>query len=127
MGQPQAVLCPVVVIQADREQIRTDTDVEELRAQWSGMVEQIQAQNVIIDVSGVKFLNTPGLRPFISLNKDLAKRDGRLVLSGLQENVKSMMQATFLLSTRGATPVKQQFLDAADVPSAVKLLYSDVT
>jgi anti-anti-sigma factor len=70
----------------------------------------------------VKYLSSSGLRPFLSLNKKVREREGRLILARLLADVESVFVATRLISSHRAAPTT--FEHYADVPSAVAALYA---
>ncbi|NMC73313.1 MAG: STAS domain-containing protein [Geobacteraceae bacterium] len=54
------------------------------------------AKNVLVDLSRVRFIDSSGLGALVSGFKNSVSHRGRLTLSGLQEQVRSMFELTRL-------------------------------
>ncbi|HOI17207.1 MAG TPA: STAS domain-containing protein [Geobacteraceae bacterium] len=54
------------------------------------------AKNVLVDLSHVRFIDSSGLGALVSGFKNSVSHRGRLTLSGLQEQVRSMFELTRL-------------------------------
>jgi anti-sigma B factor antagonist len=54
------------------------------------------AKNVLVDLGHVRFIDSSGLGAFVSGFKNSVSHRGRLALSGLQEQVRSMFELTRL-------------------------------
>ena len=67
----------------------------ELKAQMVRLFEEGK-NNLIIDLQGVKFVDSSGLGAMVSGFKNASSRNGSLKLSGLQLQVKSMFELTRL-------------------------------
>jgi len=67
----------------------------ELKAQMARLFEEGK-NNLIIDLQGVKFVDSSGLGAMVSGFKNASSRNGSLKLSGLQLQVKSMFELTRL-------------------------------
>ena len=52
---------------------------------------------VVLDLAGVTFLSSAGLRALLLLHREAAARHVRVVLVGLSENIKTSMSATGFL------------------------------
>lgn len=67
----------------------------ELKAQMVKLFEEGHA-NLLIDLQGVRFVDSSGLGALVSGFKNASSRNGSLRLSGLQLQVKSMFELTRL-------------------------------
>ena len=67
----------------------------ELKAQMVKLFEEGKI-NLVIDLQGVKFVDSSGLGAMVSGFKNASSRNGSLKLSGLQLQVKSMFELTRL-------------------------------
>jgi anti-sigma B factor antagonist len=67
----------------------------ELKAQMVRLFEEGKI-NLVIDLQGVKFVDSSGLGAMVSGFKNASSRNGSLKLSGLQLQVKSMFELTRL-------------------------------
>jgi len=67
----------------------------ELKAQMAKLFEEGR-NNLVIDLQGVKFVDSSGLGAMVSGFKNASSRNGSLKLSGLQLQVKSMFELTRL-------------------------------
>ena len=67
----------------------------ELKAQMARLFEEGK-NNLIIDLQGVKFVDSSGLGAMVSGFKNASSRNGSLKLAGLQLQVKSMFELTRL-------------------------------
>ena len=67
----------------------------ELKAQMLKLFEEGK-NNLVIDLRGVRFVDSSGLGAMVSGFKNASSRNGNLKLSGLQLQVKSMFELTRL-------------------------------
>ena len=51
----------------------------------------------LLDMSGVSYISSAGLRALLMLYRQMAANDGRVALAGLQENIKDVMIVTGFL------------------------------
>jgi anti-anti-sigma factor len=66
----------------------------------SEVVEAVSkgARNIIIDFSGLKYISSSGLRALINTRSQVEKVSGKLILSGLKDNVLEVFRVSKLLS-----------------------------
>ena len=115
------VACPAVVFSVRVAEIRGDALADELRDELLAAYEQSAAVHAVLDLQDVTFLSSAGFRPFLSLQRRVRARGGRLVLCRLGPEVEEVLSVTRLISTHGATPAA--FTTQPTVPAAVALLY----
>ena len=70
---------------------------------------------LLLDMQGIKFMSSAGLRVMLLLHRQLQQGDSRVVLVGMQEPIYDAMEATGFL---------KYFQTAVDVASGVELLQS---
>ena len=83
----------VLVIEL-REDNLDASNVREFRDAALGLIHT--RQRVVIDLAGVRFIDSSGLGALVSGFKNSVSHRGRLTLSGLQEQVRSMFELTRL-------------------------------
>ena len=123
MSEPhwQHLSCPAVVFSVRVAEIRGDALADELRDELLAAYEHSAAVHAVLDLQGVTFLSSAGFRPFLSLQRRVRARGGRLVLCRLGPEVEEILTVTHLISTHGATPAA--FTTRATVAAAVAFLY----
>jgi anti-sigma B factor antagonist len=123
MAEPQFqyLICPLVVLRINEAQVTGDTVADALRDELLSAYEQSGAIHAVIDMQRVVYLSSAGLRPLLTLNRQVRAREGRLLLCNLGPDVASVFTATRLISTHGAAPAT--FEHCPDVPTAVANLY----
>jgi anti-sigma B factor antagonist len=55
-------------------------------------VQTVSVKSVLIDLTGVEFMNTPGLATLVQALQSTKKTGGKLVLFGLQEKVRAVFE-----------------------------------
>jgi anti-anti-sigma factor len=55
-------------------------------------------KTLIVDLSGVAYVSSLGLRSFVSAGKEMQSRDGKLILVGLKGMVKEVFTITQFIS-----------------------------
>lgn len=113
--------CPVLVLRVAEPNVMGDTVADALRDDLLARYEQAGATHVVLDLSGVSYLSSSGIRPLLALNRQVRAREGRLVLCGLRPDVQGVFIATRLVSSGGSSPAT--FESQPDVPAAVAHLY----
>src|SRR5262245_16613403 len=118
----QYVRCPVVVVRVNEAQVMGDTIADALRDELLSLYQQSGATHVVIDMEQVTYLSSAGLRPLLSLNKEVREREGRLILCRLSRDVEGVFIATRLISSSRSAPA--QFEQHPDVAAAIASLYA---
>jgi stage II sporulation protein AA (anti-sigma F factor antagonist) len=123
MSEPQwkHLACPAVVFAVRVAEIRGDALADELRDELLAAYERSAAVHAVLDLQGVTFLSSAGFRPFLSLQRRVRARGGRLVLCRLGPEVEEVLSVTRLIGAHGSTPAA--FTTQPTVPSAVAHLY----
>lgn len=70
------------------------------------------SKNLLVDLSGVSFLASLGIRMLVSAAKRLSSNNGRIVLLSPQENVETVLKATRIDTI---IPIKHSVADALAV------------
>jgi anti-sigma B factor antagonist len=70
-------------------------DAPEARQNLKAIVEE-GAGNLIVDMSGVSFIDSSGLSVLISAFKLIRAKEGRMLLSGITKNVQTLLELTRL-------------------------------
>jgi anti-anti-sigma factor len=123
MSQPpwKHIACPAVVFAVRVAEIRGDSLADEMRDEILAAYDRSAAVHAVLDLHAVTFLSSAGFRPFLSLQRQVRARGGRLVICGLRPEVEEVLSVTRLISTTGATPAA--FTVQPTVPAAIALLY----
>jgi len=82
----------VILVESDRIDAHNS---EVLKLRMKRLFEE-GAKNVLVDLHGVVFIDSSGLGALVSGFKSAMSHKGRLVLAGLREQVKSMVELTRL-------------------------------
>src|SRR5262245_24106092 len=107
MSDPQHwkhLACPAVVFAVRIGEIRGDALADELRDELLAAYERAAAVHVVLDLQPVSFLSSAGFRPFLSLQRQVRARGGRMVLCRLRPEVEEILSVTRLISRHGAAP-----------------------
>lgn len=113
--------CSVVVLTITIKEVQGDILADGLRDEMLATFVQAQAQSAVIDFRNVSYISSAGIRPLLSLNRQVHVRGGRLILCGLNETVEEILSVTRLISTTGSGPAT--FEVQPDVPAAIASLY----
>ncbi len=65
---------------------------DDLRKEWLPAVEQLRPERLVIDLSGVTFLDSSGLSLIVALHKLQERHGGRVVLSAPQRPVRRVLE-----------------------------------
>ena len=68
----------------------------ELREELFAALQQVQ--KVILDISRVDYLSSAGLRLFLLLYREITARNGKLVLTGVSPEIRTVMSHTGFLT-----------------------------
>jgi anti-sigma B factor antagonist len=119
------VRCPVIVLRINESQVMGDTVADAVRDELLAAYQQSGAIHVVIDMEQVSYLSSAGIRPLLTLNREVREREGRLLLCNLHKDVEGVFVATRLISTSRAVPAT--FEKQTDVPGAVASVYQTGT
>ena len=115
------VRCHAVVLRISESQVAGDTVADALRDELLALYKQSHAVHAILDLEQVTYLSSAGIRPLLSLNREVRDREGRMILCNLTHDVESVLVATRLVSSSRAAPAT--FEKQTTVPEAVASLY----
>lgn len=117
---PSSVHCPIIVLSIQKEPILGFDNGELVRNELMHALEQSCAGHVVLDLSNVRFLQSAGFRPLLSIRRYVHEtRGGRVVLCHLQPDVEEVLTMTHMInSERKGAPFEFQ----PDVASAVASL-----
>jgi anti-anti-sigma factor len=113
--------CPVVVYAVRDAELRGDALADELRDELLAAYGRSGAVHAVLDLGAMTYLSSAGFRPFLSLQRQVRGRGGRLLLAALRPAVEEIFAVTRLISTGGASPAA--FAVQPSVPAAVAHLY----
>jgi anti-sigma B factor antagonist len=68
-----------------------------VKAEIKGLLSD-EVKNVIVDLSNIQFIDSTGFGALISVLKTIKSRDGRMILSGVTDEVRELMDLMQLLS-----------------------------
>lgn len=73
--------------------------VESFRSQFNGWFETVpQVKRVVVDMGGVRFMDSSGLGALIGLLKRVAERGGELRLARPQSQVRTVLEITLAVN-----------------------------
>ena len=68
----------------------------ELEAAIVAVTDDASVTRIVLDLGGVNFLDSSGLRVFVTTREELAARDGQLVLRNASSNIRRLLDITGL-------------------------------
>lgn len=68
-----------------------------VKAEIKGLISE-DMKNVIVDLNSIQFVDSTGFGALISILKTIKSRDGRMILIGVSEEVRELMDLMQLLS-----------------------------
>jgi anti-anti-sigma factor len=68
------------------------------------------ARNLVVDLSGVEYISSAGLRVFLVLAKRMRDLRGKLVLSGMTEPVRQVFQLAGFMALFSVEPTQESAL-----------------
>ena len=75
--------------------VLTSDGIDAFREQFAGWWQSLPAiRNVVVDLSGVDFLDSSGLGSLIALLKRVSERGGDMKIAGLQKKVRMVFEIT---------------------------------
>jgi anti-anti-sigma factor len=117
---PRQVSCSILVLRLLQQQLSGDIQAEAVRDELLAQLDASKAENVILDMSAVKYLSSAGITPLLTLVKAVREHEGRLILAGLTPDVEGVMTASRLIAPSKSMPAP--FEHQPDVPAAVQSL-----
>jgi anti-sigma B factor antagonist len=87
---------PVVVARISRPNLSEEENIEELGQEFSRLVEHFGCRLLAVDLDLVRLVTSAALGKLISLHRNLHRREGRLVVCGVQGMVADVLQTARL-------------------------------
>jgi anti-sigma B factor antagonist len=84
-------------------------ETDELKKEANNLLEQGN-RKLIVDMSGVTYINSSGLGAMVSIHGSYAKADGRICLCGMGKSVKNVFVLTRLTSIFDVEDTKEEAL-----------------
>lgn len=107
----------VVVAHITRPGLSEEENIEQLGQELTMLVDQFGCRKLAVNFEVVSLITSAALGKFISLHRNLHRREGRLVLCGVASMVKDVLDATRL---------SEYFSLTKTIDEAVALLSGDV-
>lgn len=82
---------PVVVAHISRATLSEEENIEELGQEFSKLVEHFGCRLLAVNLNLVNLVTSAALGKLISLHRNLHRRDGRLVVCGVQGMVQDVL------------------------------------
>ena len=73
-----------------------EREVRELAAEWNSVAENADCRTLVMDCSNVKVLSSEMLSKLILLQRQLKRKEGKLVLCGIRAEVREVLSWTKL-------------------------------
>ena len=86
-----------VVVQFTVPRLTEDLNIEQLGHDLFSLVDQHDVDSLVVDMTGVEYLNSSVLGKFITLHRRLHRKSGRLVLCNPSDTVREILQTSRLL------------------------------
>jgi anti-anti-sigma factor len=110
----------VLVLTILRRQIEGEDLALGLKEELLSTVASFGANKVVLDLSQTRYVSSIAFWPLLTLRRQLAEQDGRLIICGLTGAVHEVFTTTKMVSSAGA--LNTPFEMAADREAAVALL-----
>ncbi|MGL4555411.1 MAG: STAS domain-containing protein, partial [Gemmataceae bacterium] len=122
MSEPttRQVACPILVLRLVQPQLSGDEQAEAVRDELLAQLHASKAENVVLDLSSIKYMSSSGITPLLTLVKAVRGNEGRLVLVGLTPPVEGVLTASRLITSSKTLPAP--FEHQPDVPAAIHAL-----
>ena len=112
-AQPQVITVSerdgITVLRVEASQLTNLQTVDHFAEQLVTLVSAGNSDDYIVDFGGVTFIVTPAVNALLQAKKQATARDGRLVVVGLNENIRRVFQ----LMTLDRVLLLEPDLDAA--------------
>jgi anti-anti-sigma factor len=116
------IRCPVLVLRLQVTEIADEDLSEKLRDQLLASYQHLQPRHIVLDLAQVRYMNSCGFRPLLSLLRELRSQEGRLLLCHLHPDVREVLRVTWLISPDGTTPAPLEACDdVADCMHSLEL------
>jgi anti-anti-sigma factor len=115
------VRASVVIFTLTDKEVHGDTLADGLRDELLAVYVPSNALHAVLDFRNVTYISSAGIRPLLSLNRQVHGHGGRLVLCGLNPTVEEILSVTRLISVHGSGPAAFEY--QPDVPAAIASLY----
>lgn len=101
----------VLVLTLTTSEVRGDETADAITQQaLLAAADHPTARKVVVNLGGVRFLSSAGLRPLLRLHKEVKNEGGRVVVCEMQPAVREVLHATRLVTSTGHTqaPFEEQ-------------------
>lgn len=99
----------MIIAVTGRMDVVTAQDFEQKSNAWTGSEEK----RLVVDLSGVEYISSAGLRSFLLLGKRVKAAGGRLMLSGLQGMVREVFDMSGFATIFPIYDTREQAVEAA--------------
>ena len=86
----------VAVVSFNNTQLTDEENIEQLGHELFAVVDQFQKQKVLLDLTGVKIVNSSVLGKMITLHRKLHRDDGKLAICNAGEYVSEILRTSQL-------------------------------
>ena len=110
----------VLVLTVTQRQIEGEDVAAALKAELLATVDRHQLNKVVLDLSNTRYVSSIAFWPLLTLRRQLADQNGKLILCGLTGAVEEVFTTTKMVSSSGS--MNAPFEMAADREAAVARL-----
>lgn len=103
------------VLTACCDQLTEEENLEQFDQDFSAIVERFATRKIVLDLHTVTYITSAAIGKLITFHRRLGRYDGSLILCGLRDEVRDILETSHLLS---------YFRTAPDIPSALATLQS---
>ncbi len=92
----------VLVLTIAQSRIQGEETAQQLREEMQAAVEQSGTNRVVVDLQNVRYMSSVAFWPLLSLRRQLAISQGRLIICGLNGDIEILFLTTKMISSGGA-------------------------
>ncbi len=108
----------VLVLTITQSRIQGEETAQQLREEMQLALEKTGIHRVVVDLRNVRYMSSVAFWPLLSLRRQLAKSEGRLMICGLTGDIEILFLTTKMINSGGA--VDAPFEVAPNAAAAVE-------
>ena len=92
----------VLVLTITQSRIQGEETAQQLREEMQLALEKTGIHRVVVDLQNVRYMSSVAFWPLLSLRRQLARSEGRLIICGLTGDIEILFLTTKMISSGGA-------------------------
>jgi len=113
----------VLVLTITQSRIQGEETAQQLREEMQAALEKTGIHRVVVDLQNVRYMSSVAFWPLLSLRRQLATSQGRLIICGLTGDIETLFLTTKMISSGGA--VDAPFEVAPNAAAALERMKSE--